>query len=406
MKVMGDLMYRDTYIEVNLDLLKSNVKSIIENYPEYQYYIGVVKGNGYGHGAYIINALIEQGINYLAVSSLEEAIELREMHSHIPILCLEPISIQYIELAYQNNITLTVSSLRYIDELLKVLPNAKDLKIHIKVNTGMNRLGFKNRNDLEKGYEIIREKYTLEGIYTHLITTGISDPFWDKQIQTFKYLTEKIPLDEIPIVHIGRSITMVNHPKLEMCNGIRLGIIMYGFDQTPKPLSTWKGKLKQYKAKWRIKKYNISPTTLNCKAILEPAFSLYSRIIEIQEIEKGEHVGYGLGYTASEKERIAIVPIGYADGFNRNNTGRQVFIKNKKYTIIGSVNMGMIQIKVDSQIKEGDIVELMGKHIPIRYVASYLKTTPYECMCMLSDSLPRIYIQNNKVVHIERRKIK
>lgn len=392
-------MYRKTYIEINIDSLKDNVQNIIKNYPDYSYYIGVVKGNVYAHGSYTVKALIEKGINYLAVSSLEEALQIRKYDNNIPILCLEPISLYYIKKAVENNITLTVSSFIYMKELCKIGIN-KNVKIHLKVNTGMNRLGFKDALEVKKAYDMLEENFFVEGIYTHFITTGISDPIWDQQLETFNKITEKINLKNIPIIHMGRSLTLLNHPKIPFCNGIRLGIIMYGYNQTPKSDSSFKGKIRKLKANWRIKKYHISKTFLTSKVQLKKAFSLYTEIMEIQKINKGEHVGYGLSYTAEKDTFIAVAPIGYADGFIRKNTGRKVFIKGKIYHIVGSVNMGMIQIEVDEHVKIGDMVELIGENITPDYVAKYLGTTPYEVLCTLSDILPRVYKEKGKIIHM------
>ena len=253
---MKNELIRKTYIEVDMDTLKSNVDKIIKEYHNYDYYIGVVKGDVYGHGSYTINAFLESGVNYLAVSSLEEALNIRNINKDIPILCLEPIDLDFVLLAYQNNITLTVSNLEYLKKLVEIIKD-KSLKIHIKINSGMNRLGFSTKEDVEEAFHMILENYTLEGIFTHLATLGISDPYYDMQINKFLELTQNIDLKKIPIVHIGRSLTLINHPKIPFCNGIRLGIIMYGFNQSPKKDTSFKGSLRQIKADMRIKKYHI-----------------------------------------------------------------------------------------------------------------------------------------------------
>lgn len=401
---MKNELIRKTYIEVDMDTLKSNVDKIIKEYHNYDYYIGVVKGDVYGHGSYTVNAFLESGVNYLAVSSLEEALNIRNINKDIPILCLEPIDLDFVLLAYQNNITLTVSNLEYLKKLVEIIKD-KSLKIHIKINSGMNRLGFSTKEDVEEAFHMILENYTLEGIFTHLATLGISDPYYDMQINKFLELTQNIDLKKIPIVHIGRSLTLINHPKIPFCNGIRLGIIMYGFNQSPKKDTSFKGSLRQIKADMRIKKYHISETTLDCNIKVEEAFSLYTEVMEIQKIKKGESTGYGVSYKAEEDEFIAICPIGYADGFSRRNSGRFVWINDKKYPIVGSVNMGMIQIKIDENVHIKDKVELLGKHIPVKYASKYIGTTPYECMCMMHEAVPRVYVKEGKVVHIENWKV-
>ncbi len=144
-------MYRKTYLEVDCDKLKNNIINIKQNYPDYDYYFGVVKANAYGHGGYIINSLIEGGINYLAVSSLEEAIKLRKYNTEIPILILEPIHLEFLDKCIKYNLTITVSNLEYFKELLSIeLPN--QLKFHIKLETGMTRLGINSSKDLNELY--------------------------------------------------------------------------------------------------------------------------------------------------------------------------------------------------------------------------------------------------------------
>ena len=126
-------MFRKTYVEVNIDNLKDNVKNIVNNYNKYNYFIGVVKGNCYGHGVtYVINELIESGINYLAVSSLEEALEARNVNKKIPILCLEPIAIEYLDICIKNKITITVHDYNYAKKLIEKNINKK-IKIHLKI---------------------------------------------------------------------------------------------------------------------------------------------------------------------------------------------------------------------------------------------------------------------------------
>ena len=191
-------MYRKTYLEVDCDILKNNIKNIKENYPDYKYYFGVVKANAYGHGSYIINSLIEGGVNYLAVSSLEEAIDLRKYNTEIPILVLEPININFIEDAIKNSITVTISNIEYFKNLIN-LHLSNNLKFHIKVDSGMNRLGITNSTD----FDYIVENYkhnsnlVLEGVYSHFATSGINDKHWDDQLEKFKQITKNTDLNNI-----------------------------------------------------------------------------------------------------------------------------------------------------------------------------------------------------------------
>lgn len=400
-------MYRKTYVEVNIDNLKNNVKNIVNYYNDYEYYFGVVKGNCYGHGTtYIINELIESGVNYLAVSTLEEALEARKINKKIPILCLEPIRLEYIDICIKNNITITVHDYNYAKELIEK-KLSKKLKIHLKIDSGMNRLGFKEKNELNEIYERLKNKENaeIEGIFTHFATLGINDKEWDNQLEKFKEITKNIDLKEIPIVHLYKSAAFINHPKLEFANGIRLGIGMYGYYSNPVyNTSGIKNKLRAIKRYINKKKNNISKTTTNIPIELKPAFKMYSEIIQIKEIKKGEFVGYGAMYRAKEDETIGIIPVGYDDGIFRKSRGRYVTINNKRYQLIGDVGMGMTAVKIDNTINMYDKVTLIGDKVSIKEVANHNQTSIYEIMCNIGKQIPRVYIKENEVIAIEEGK--
>ena len=400
-------MFRKTYVEVNIDNLKDNVKNIVNNYNKYNYFIGVVKGNCYGHGVtYVINELIESGINYLAVSSLEEALEARNVTKKIPILCLEPIAIEYLDICIKNKITITVHDYNYAKKLIEKNINKK-IKIHLKIDSGMNRLGFKDKNELNEIYEKLKENKNIEieGIYTHFATLGINDKEWDNQLNKFKYLTEDINLSEIPIVHLAKSAAFIDHPKIDFCNGIRLGIAMYGYDPNPKYNTNGiKNKLRQIKRNILRKKNKVSETTTKIPFELKPAFKMYTELIQIKKVKKGEFVGYGAMYRADEDITIGIMPVGYDDGIFRKSTGRYVSIKNKRYKIIGDVGMGMTAVKIDDSIEITDRVTLIGDNIPIKEVATHNGTSIYETMCNIGKTIPRVYVKDDEIVAVEEGK--
>ena len=400
-------MYRKTYVEVNIDNLKNNVKNIVNYYNDYDYYFGVVKGNCYGHGiTYVINELIESGVNYLAVSSLEEALEARNINKKIPILCLEPIKIEYIDICMKNNITITVHDYSYATELINKKLNKK-LKIHLKVDSGMNRLGFKEKSEFNEIYEELKNKENIEieGIFTHFATLGINDKEWDNQLERFKEITSDINLKEIPIIHLYKSAAFINHSKLEFANGIRMGISMYGYDSTPKYSNKGiKNKLRSIKRYINKKKNNISKTTTELPIELNPAFKMYSEIIQIKNIKKGEFVGYGAMYRAMQDEIIGIISVGYDDGIFRKSRGRFVTINNKRYQLIGDVGMGMTAVKIDNNVNIYDKVTLIGDKVSIKEVANYNGTTIYETMCNIGKQIPRVYIKDNEVIAVEEGK--
>ena len=396
-------MYRKTYLEINLDNLSHNINNILKEYNDYKYYIGVLKGNGYGHSEYIVNTMIESGINYIAVSSLKEAICVRKYNKEIPILCLEPIELEYIDEIIKNNITLTIHELNYFNKLNELKLDNK-INIHIKIDSGMHRLGIENKDDLLNIVNLISNNSNigLEGIYTHMATLGRSDKYWDLQINNFKEITSSIDLSKIEIVHISGSVSLENHPKIEFTNGVRLGIMMYGYSSIPKLGNNLKSKLRNIKANLRKRKYNISETYNSSNLELIPCMSLYSKVIQVKEIKKGDFVGYGANYIANKDTIVATVPIGYADGINKKSTGSNVIINNKKYSIIGTISMGMISIEVDKTVKVDDIVTIIDKN-NIKGKANYIGTNVYELMTNINPLIPRVYVKNNEVISIEEK---
>lgn len=385
-------MFRKTYVKIDNKVLTNNVKEIISTYNNYKYYFGVVKANAYGHGDYVVNDLIKGGINYLAVSSLEEAISIRNYNKEIPILCLEPIDLSYIKEIQDNDVTITIEDIEYVKELLN-LKLTKELKVHLKLDTGMSRLGFTNKEELEESINLLKENKNilLEGIYTHIATSGISDIYYDKQISTFEYLTNDINLKEIPIVHIGRSMTLVNHPKLECVNGVRLGICMYGFNNSiPTPTG-----LRKIKRDRLLKKLNISETTLTNNLNLKTAFTLYTEVMSIRKIKKGSFVGYGAGYIANEDIIVATIPIGYVDGMSKSM--KYVSINNKKYNIIGEICMDMTMIKIDDTVKLHDKVEIFGNNITIKEVSRNIGTNAYHVLTRITTRVPRVYDNDKEI---------
>lgn len=353
-------MYRNTYVQIDLKNIKENVQKIIKRYSNYKYYFGVVKADCYGHDdVKTVKAIIDGGCNYLCVATLEEALEIRKKIEDIPILCLGVILKDYIDICKTKNITVTIPSSEYVKELKD--ENIENLKVHIKINTGMNRLGIKESEELKEVYKILeKKKANIEGVYTHIYEANNKQKY-DIQIEKFEELLENIPKERIPIIHTSASEAMSNYNKIDDVNGCRLGIIMYGF-------------------------------TENKELNLKSTFSLKSQVIQINNLKPGETVGYNGKYIAKENEKIAVVSIGYADGILRKNTGRTVFINEKEYKIVGNICMDMLFVKIDDTVKLYDTVEILKDIEHIESVAKYLDTIPYEIMCSIGKRVPRKYI--------------
>lgn len=349
-------MYRETYMEVYLDNIKYNINKIINKHNEYKYYFGVVKASCYGLGNEVVKTVIEAGCNYLAVASLDEALEIRDINKDIPILCFGIIDLKYIDICIENNITVTVSNIDYLNELLKLNPT--NLKVHLKLNTGMNRLGLKKQEEVTYAYNaLLNSNIELEGIYSHIYNSS-NEQDTNKQYYLFEYLTANVDLNNIKIVHIDASTSLISYPKRSYCNGCRIGIIMYGLeDNTNSLLSVYK---------------------------------LKSKVIQINDIDN-ETVGYNGNYKTTSKEKIAVIPIGYADGFIRKHTNSYVYINNKKYQIVGNVCMDMLFVKVDESVKVNDEVELIKDNNHIYEIVSHLDTISYELASTITRRVPRIY---------------
>ena len=382
-------MYRNTYVEIREDIIKDNIKEIKKAYPDYTYYIGVVKGNAYGHGVYVTKKMKEAGINYFATSSLEEAIEVRKYDKDTPILCLEPIDAKYIEDILKYKVTVTIDSLFLAEQYSNSLFKGK-LKVHLKLDTGMNRLGMKTKKELKEVISLLEEKnsFFIEGIYTHMATTGIHDIYYDKQVNTFLELIEEIDLNKIPIVHLGRSLTLVNHPKLDFVTGVRLGIILYGFNGSISIRGGFKGWLSDKKREQFLKKYHVSQTIRQNDLKLKTAFCLYTEVMSLKKVEKNEFVGYGAHFVTNKDILVATIPIGYADGMKKSL--KYVSIHDKKYTII-DVCMDMTMILVDENVKLHDKVEIFGNTISIKEASKNIGENAYHLFIGVTSRVPRIY---------------
>lgn len=392
-------MYRKTYVEINEDILENNTKEIVNKYNKYQYYIGVVKNNAYHHGIKVVNSLIRGGVNYLAVSSLEEAIEIRKYNVEIPILILEPIDLDFIDDVINNKVTLTVDSLDYL-ELLNKINIPYKLNIHLKIDSGMNRLGFKKRKEINEAVRIINDnkKLYLEGIYSHFATSGISDIHYDEQVERFLHLTKDINLKEIPIVHMDRSLTFVTHKKLDFVNGVRLGIVLFGFSGSRKVGKGLKSKIREFRRSMYVKRHHISESVLENDLKLSTAFKMYSNVISIRKVKKGDYVGYNAAYKVREDGYIATIPVGYADGVTREFG--YVVINNKHYEIVGDA-MDMIMVSVDKSVKYKDKVEIFGDTISIREVSNRLGINAYHLFNQISTRVPRVHKTKDEEIEIK-----
>lgn len=367
-------LLRPTYIEVNLDNINYNIKEINKFISDKTKLAIVVKGDAYGHGAVEICKNIDKNIvNYICVATLSEALEIRNNDIDIPILVMGYIPDQHLKTAIKNNITITIFSIKQaqiIDDISKELKITG--KVHIKVDTGMNRIGFKIDNEtIDKLRYIIKLKNLyIEGIFSHLALKDEKSDY--EQFNKFKTIVEEIEeFKDIKIKHICDSIGMVSYKNFHL-DMVRVGASIYG--------------------------YNSRPSSLN----LKEAITFKSKIIQVKNILKGEGIGYDYSYIALKDMIIGILPCGYADGVPRILSNRgYAFINNKRCNIIGKICMDQMVIDI-SNLQSEDYekeVTLYGEKGPnILDVANLCDTNRNEILSLVSRRLDRVYIKNGKVI--------
>lgn len=353
--------YRKTYANVNLNHLRYNINKIYSK--SKKPFMAIIKANAYGHGDVEVAKLLDQinEVSMFGVATLKEAIDLRNEAIKKPILVIGATSIEDVEFASRYNVAITAYSLEFIKQLVDIKLQG-NLTVHIKLDTGMNRLGLKSKEELDEGYTLLSQyqNIKIEGVFTHF--GGADEPediTYQLQIKRFEELIKGYCFKYI---HADNSAATLYYHD-DFTNLDRLGIAMYGVD----------------------------PKNENNKE-LKQVMSLYTTVMMVKKINKGEKVGYNFTYEAQEDEYIATLPIGYADGLIRKNQGRHVVINNKEYEIIGRVCMDQMMIKVDESVKVGDQVEIFGEHISLSRMANELDTIPYEVICLLSLRIERRYI--------------
>lgn len=354
--------YRKTYAKIDLNNLYDNYQSVQKRINGKRI-ISVVKANAYGHGVLsVVEYLVSKNIDYFAVSTLEEALELRNKFKSIQILIMGVVQREFFDIALKKNFTITISNFEQLNNLDKL---NSVLKVHLKVDSGMNRLGFKSNDDILHMYEIVNNnsKIYVEGIYTHFSTADCDIDYYKKQLSRFKSILDIIP-HNFDIVHASNSSSSIKYEvDIPFTTHVRLGISLYGL-------------------------------TLDQETtFLKDTYKLITHVAEIKHLNTGDKVGYGATYTALKEELIGVLPIGYADGFIRRNRDSEVEINGKRFKIIGTICMDQMFIKIDESISKDDDVILFGGIISIDEVASRLDTINYEIVCQISYRVPKIYIK-------------
>lgn len=368
--------YRDTWAEIDLDAIEHNVKQIKALHPAKEIF-AVVKANGYGHGDVEVSKVaIEAGVSCLAVSGLEEALCLRKSGIDVPILVLGMTRLCDVPLAAENNISLTAHDEMWIEHLVS-LPLTPPVKVHLKIDSGMHRLGLMNEEQVQTNFNLLKlaPMVELEGVFTHMATADCDKDYLSYQIETFKRLIANLDLSDVKYVHLENTATLLQK-EFDFDHGIRLGLGLYGV--------------------------NPDAEFIPIDFELKPALKLLSNLVQVKQIKKSDKVGYGATYTAEEDEWIGVVPIGYADGWIRSHQGRNVIVEGHECEIIGRVCMDQMMIRLPKPFPMGTEVTLIGDGMPVERVADEIGTISYEILCLISDRVPRVYKKDGKTINIKK----
>ncbi|MHA6531222.1 alanine racemase [Paenibacillus sp. BAC0078] len=375
--------YRPTVAEINLDDLRANYEAFRSVLPAETKFMGCVKGNAYGHGAVEVARELERlGADYVSVAFLDEALELRQAGILIPILVLGYTSPEGIAAAWKNHVTVTLFTPDVL-EAIKQLPIDPEhrLKVHIKIDSGMGRLGLFPADApdfIEEVHSVAQAE--LEGMFTHFAKADEEDKSYTlMQYRRFMSVAETLRDRniEIPIIHTGNSATAIDTPFLSS-NMVRVGISLYGLYPS---------------------------TEVNRELVnLHPVMKLKTQVVYIKTLPPGSGISYGTRYFTDREEIIATLPVGYADGYSRMLTGKaEVLIRGRRVPVVGTICMDQCMVSLESfaeeaeQIKAGEEVVLIGRQgsvsITADELALHLGTIHYEVICMLAHRVPRVYVR-------------
>ncbi|MEK7376544.1 MAG: alanine racemase [Candidatus Margulisiibacteriota bacterium] len=369
--------FRPTRAEVDLTAIDKNIKSLRAFLGEKTKFMAIVKANAYGHGAKETAKTAERaGVDYLGVAYLGEALEIRDAGVKTPILILSETPLEFARHVIDADITQTVYTLELANALAEAAAkNNKKARVHVKVDTGMGRVGVFPEQALSLIKQMIcLPSIELEGIFTHFSKgEDIESGFTEKQFGSFLSVLDRLKKEgiEIPVKYCASSAAAFNFPQSHL-DMVRLGITMYGL---------------------------YPPGQKNRPVKLISALSLKTKVLYLKRVPKGTPLSYGAAYVTPKETTIATLPVGYADGLSRSLSNKgQVLIKGKKYPIVGRVTMDMTLVDTgDDKIKAWDDVVIIGKdggrEITADDVANQMDSINYEVVCGIGKRVPRVYIK-------------
>ncbi len=381
--------WKRSWSEISLDNLVYNFNTLKSGLSPDTAVCCVVKANAYGHHAPQIASTLERaGADCFAVSNIDEALQLRMEGIAAPILILGYTPTDCACVLAKNNISQCVYSYDYAMELAKYASEAGvRIRVHVKLDTGMGRIGFNCVDSIDNTVEEISKIYKLdaleyEGIFTHFAVSDMGESgkdFTESQYEKFINVTDALAKKGITFKykHCANSAATVDYPKLGM-NMVRLGIVLYGLLPSDRLINT--------------------PS-------LKPVMSLKTVVSHVKYIEAGSTVSYGCDFVANKRMKVATVPMGYADGFWRSNKNMPLTLKGVQVPIIGRICMDQLMIDVSDvdEVCIGDEVTVFGYGEGVNSVddfAAVNNTINYEIICSVGKRVPRVFIENGKVAGV------
>jgi len=386
-KMISKENLRPVWAEINLDNVKYNIKEIKNIVKKDTIVCAVIKADGYGHGAVeIAKVLLENGADRLAVATLGEAVQLRRDGYTVPIMVLGYTPEDQGQVVIDNNIIQTVYTYSQALAFSNFAKQAnKDITIHLKIDTGMSRLGFQPNdqaiNDIKEIFKL--SNLIIEGVFTHFAAADDKDKKYTyKQFNTFMDFVNVLEKEGcvIPIKHVSNSAAIIDLPEMNL-DMVRPGIILYGLYPSD----------------------DVNKDKIKLKQVME----LKAKISHVKVLPKESGISYGLKYTTTHDEKIITVPIGYADGYTRMLSGKtEIIVNGKTIPLVGRICMDQCMANATGlDVKAGDEVTLYSNNresgISIDDIANKLGTINYEVVCMLGKRVPRMYLENNSLLHIK-----
>ena len=363
-------VHRDSWVEINLEYLAQNVKAIKKLVNKNVKLLAVVKADAYGHGAVMVApTMLASGVDILGVASIDEGMSLRDSNITCDILVLGAVPVWSFESAVQNDITISIFSQEHIQAARQSFERTgQKIKAHIKVDTGMNRIGVCADEAVEFIKRVQQSDFIdLKGVFSHLACAE-DETETQKQLNKWNEIISQIDTSDLTL-HVLNTAGIISYPDSQF-DMVRAGIGLYGLMPD-------------------LPKNNFSPLTSH----LSPVLSLKGRITRIHTMQKGEGISYGHTFVADKDIKVATVPIGYADGVSRALSNKIYgIINDKKVRLIGNITMDQMMFDITNvEAQEGDVITLLGDDLLIDEWAKIVGTINYELTCRLKVRLPRVY---------------